>query len=133
MDEEQKSALQNVKNNPKILWGAIILGVITLAAGIFFYANSNGGLLPGGGEEPKSMEAALEEATARFIALRGRLESEEVSQEIIEEVVDIREDLERAVPKEADEAVLEMWRQLDEDLRAVEQILRDTLERSSGP
>jgi len=129
MDEDQKSVLQNVKNNPKILWGAIVFGVITLVAGVFFFANSNGDLFSGE-EKPKSMEAALEEATGRFTVLRGRLESEEVSQEIIEEVVDIREDLERAVPKEADEAVLEMWRQLDEDLRAVEQILRDTLERS---
>jgi hypothetical protein len=131
MEEEQKNRTQKNMSNPKIFWGGIAIGVAVLAAGVFFYVNSNGGSLPDT-EEPKNFEEAVQEATVRFVTLRGRLESEQVSQEIVEEIADMREDLERAASKETDETVLEMWRQMDEDLRDVEQILRASLEEESG-
>jgi hypothetical protein len=122
--------LQRLKNNPKLLWGIVIVGILVLALGIFFIKTSGGFELPqGSNKEPQSMGAALEESATRFTALRGRLEKEEVSEDIIKELEDIRSDL-AAASKDAGAEEKELWRTLDKNLEEVGQVLQATLEEN---
>ena len=71
------------------------------------------------------LNAALEQAKQRLAALQLRMETEQVSEEMIEEVQDIRVTL-AAAYEDANSEAKEKWRKLDEGLEDLERNLRSS-------
>ena len=129
VEDLKNSPIQDTNGNPRKWWFAIGVGVFLLA-GLFFYANLNErpseDLSQRNGEETVNAEAALEEAASRLGALQARMETEPVSQDMIDEVVDIRRNLAAAYAQESVEVRL-LWQQFDEELENFEMSLRESI------
>ncbi|HEX9722448.1 MAG TPA: hypothetical protein VGA53_04235 [Candidatus Paceibacterota bacterium] len=135
MEEEHiQHKPKNIKNNPRLYIGAGVVIVLLVVGGWFVLNsgdNSLGGALSGitgneNGAENGNAGAALEAAIERLTALQIRMETEELSSSMIEEVRDIRTDLEEAYANETGQAN-ELWRELDQGLEELEQDLQSQL------
>jgi len=134
-----KEAIINIKR-PVLTWLAIGAGAVVVLL-LAWWALSGGGFdldnrFPLGSEQGREqtrqegtatseeeLNAALEQAKQRLAALQIRMETEQVSDEMIEEVQDIRVTL-AAAYEDANAEAKEKWRKLDEGLEDLEQNLR---------
>ena len=124
---------------PIWIWALVVVAVLALIFLWWAFTRNNAGLLGEDGELDIGMleengqtaqqqdiariETALADAEQRLSALADRLQNEPVSEEMLEEVRNIRSELAQAHENATGEA-RERWENLDEDLQELEQNLQ---------